>query len=274
MVSEVIETSVETDPAPQEVETEAPAEAASAAPETETAAVEQVQVDEPAKPEYMTRADWEKEKAEVAAKAASDALEFDRQNRQRENARKANQEKRDAEDKAELIDTVKAAFGAQGVYEVPDEAVVKAIDRTVRKRAEQIAGSSLDAVDQAWDYLTAPAYGKQASLDDSFESAAKRLGPKVQHLVDTIRPVIEAKAREGYVAESEIPKLVDAEIARRNARARDGQEPLKRPEGQPSVSNVMSWTAYMALSEAERMAMPDDKRREIITADRKVRLGH
>src|SRR3990167_7953926 len=91
---------IETAPAPadqesQTAETEAQATevvAEGAAPEPETVAVQQVEVTEPEKPNYITRDEWEKERAEVASKAASDALEQDRRRRQTENARKAKAE--------------------------------------------------------------------------------------------------------------------------------------------------------------------------------------
>lgn len=255
MVSEVIETpAVEVDPAvPQETETEAPApieDAEGAAPEEEPAATEvpQAEVEAP-KPEYLTREEWEREKADVAAQAARDAIEQDRKRRQTENARKANAEKRDAEERAELQDTVKAAFGAQGIYEVPDEAVLNAIDRTVRKRSEQIAAAALSTVEQAFDYIVAPITGTDVELDDAMIPAGRKLAPKVQSLIDALRPRIEAEARKGYVAESDIPKLVEAEIAKRAAKAREGQPDFQRPEGQPATTNKGSieyWESRIA----------------------------
>ena len=262
-------------PAIPETETENPAPAEVAAPDPESAATSELQVEvvEPEKPNYITREEWEKERAEVASKAAADALESDRRRRQTENARKAAQEKREAEERIEARDTVKAAFGAAGIYEVPDDAVYTAIERVARKQAASLANSSLDTVDQAFDFIAAPAYGQQVDLDESFEPAARRLAPKIQQLIDHVRPQIEAKAREGYVAEADIPKRVEAEIARRNAKAREGQTELVRPEGAPSTSNVMSWATYMNMSEAEQLAMPEAQRRVIMAADRKARLG-
>lgn len=245
MVSQAIETPVTTDQelvVVEQTEVEEVVEAVPDAAVDEAAAVTQVQVTEE-KPDYMTRADWEKEKAEVAAHAASDALESDRRRRQTENARLANQQKRDQDDRAELIDTAKAAFGAAGIYEVPDEALTKAVDRMVRKRSDQLSAGSLDAVDAAWDYLTAPAYGKNVELDDSFEMAAKRLGPKVQHLVNAIRPGIEAEARKGYIAEADLPKRYEAMDAARAAKGREGKEELKRVDGGATSSLDRSHTA-------------------------------
>ena len=264
------QTQVQTETAETAVKTAVEERAAETKTE-DAAVVQQVEVVEE-KPDYMTRADWEREKAEVEKRAAADALEADRRRRQTENARKATAEKREAEERVEARDTVKAAFGAAGVYEIPDDAVYTAIDRVARKRADQLATSSHDTVEQAWDYLTAPAYGKQVDLDAEAETAASRLGPKLQHLVNTIRPAIEAEARKGYIAESELPARVQAEIARINAKANEGKPELVRVDGAPA-STVMSWAAYNALSDQEKLAMPVEKRREIMAADAKRRSG-
>jgi hypothetical protein len=238
MVTEVIEAPVTepvtTDPEPVEIQTQEPAPAEPAAEPDDAAAVTQVEVTTPERPDYMTRADWEREKAEVASRAAADALESDRRRRQTENARKAKAEAEQHASDQEAVDTLKAALGAKGIYEVPDDAALAAINRIASKKAERMANASLDVVDEAWDYLTAPAYGKSVDLADHFEEAAKRLGPKVQHLVATIRPAIEAKAREGYIAESELPKRFEAMQAAKNAKGREGQEELRRVEGAPA----------------------------------------
>lgn len=276
MTTETIETApAPADPEPQEQkETQIPMTEVitDAAPEPEAAAVPQVEVTEPEKPNYITREEWEKERADVAAKAAAEALELDRRRRQTENARRAKAEAEQREADQEAIDTLKAALGAKGVYEVPDEAAISAINRITAKKAERLASNSLDVMEQAWDFLTAPAYGKEVDLDESAEAAARRLGPKVQHLVNTIRPAIEAEARKGYIPESEIPARVEAEITRRNAQKREGTEELKRPEGAPA-SNVMSWEAYQRLPDAEKLAMPTAQRQQIMAEDRKRRLG-
>lgn len=240
MVTQVIETPAapaSTDPEPAEVQTEEPATEPVVEPAAEpgdAAAVTQVEVTPPTQPEYMTKADWEKEKAEVASRAASDALEADRRRRQTENARRAKQDQEQAASDQEAVDTLKAALGAKGIYEVPDDAALSAINRIASKKAERMANASLDVVTEAWDYLTAPAYGKNVELADHFEAAAKMLGPKVQHLVDAIRPAIEAKAREGWIKEADLPKRYEAMDAARAAKGREGQTELQRVEGAPS----------------------------------------
>lgn len=228
---------VVSDPAPEPAQTETPPKTVeSAAAEPTEAADLQVEVSEPAKPDYITRDEWEKERAEIAARAAAEALESDRRRRQTENARKAKQEQQEREEQQEALDILKASLGARGVFELPDESAVTAIDRIAKKKAERMASGALSTVDEAWDFITAPAYGKTADLDDSFEPAARMLAPKVQHLIDVIRPTIEANARKDYIHKDELPKYVKAEVERQTAQKREGEEPLRRPEGQPSIN--------------------------------------
>jgi len=252
-------TAIETttvDPAIPVEQTETPAIVAEPAAEsTETAATPQIEVVEE-KPDYMTRADWEREKAEVEKRAAADALEADRRRRQTQNAREAAQKKRDDEERTETIDVARATLASQlGVNPelITDTMIDTAITRVARKRAEGLTAGTLDQAEQAWDFLVKPAYRTTpvseeqakaesdaafAELDDTARAAASRLGPKLQHLVNTIRPAIEAEARKGYIAESELPARVQAEIARINAKANEGKEELKRVEGAPSPTDA------------------------------------
>ena len=278
MVSEVVETPTEVpqaDPVPTEAQTEAPEaiapESAADAPAEAAATELQVEVEAP-KPEYLTREDAERLVEERAEKIRADEREAERRRRQTENARRAKQEQDQRESDQEAVDTLKAALGAKGIYEVPDDAALAAINRIASKKAERLATANLDTVDAAWEFIAAPVYGQTVELSDEAEPAARRLAPKIQHLIDTIKPQIEANARKGYIAESELSARVDAEIARRNAKAREGQTELARPEGAPA-STVMSWTTYMNLSEAQQLAMPEAERNAIMAADRKARLG-
>lgn len=259
----------EPSPEPQTVPPEEPSELV-AAPDEPAAAAPQIAVTEPEKPDYLTRTEWEKEKAEVAQRAAADALERDRRQRQTAEARRVNREKREAEERAETADIVRATLASRlGVdpQQVGDETIITAIDRAASRKAQTLSAGVLDTVDAAFDYLTAPAYGKDVDLDDGAEEAAKRLGPKLQHLVNTIRPAIEAEARKGYIAEADLPKHVEAAIAVRNAKARKGTEELKRVEGQPAAG-VMSLATFNALSLDEQAAMTPAERRKIYEAAR------
>lgn len=260
MVTEQVEAPAPTtDPEPQvEPQTETPpAEPEErAAAEPEAAAVQQVSVTEP---EYVTREELERERQNAAAAA----LEADRRRRQTENARKAALEKKAQEDQAELIDTVKAAFGARGIYEVPDDVVVGAVDRVAKKRLDQLSEGLLTRVDEAWDYITAPAYGKDVALSLDAEATVKLLFPKVQGLIDAIRPQLETEARKGYIAESDLPKRVEAEIARRNAQKRQGEEDVAHVEGSPAPTK----------SDNELLADPHTPIEKVIEIRRRQRGG-
>ena len=281
MVSEtLVETPPEipTDPEPLEQETETPApvegEEGAAPAEEAAAVVPQVEVTPPEKPDYITREEWEKERNEVARQAAEKALEEDRRRRQTENARKAQQEERHKARIQSTVDTVRTAMVARGLdaEAVTDQTVITAIDRVAQERAEALAGEQASLLGEAWDFITAPVYEQKVDLDGSFEPAARLLAPRVQHLIDTIRPQIEAKAREGYIAESDLPQRVEAEIARRAAKAREGQTELQRPAATPT-STVMTWESYQALPDEAKLAMPDAERRQIMAADAAKRAG-
>lgn len=242
-------------PAPEtpaeETETQLPLEGdEGAAPEPEAAAELQVSAVEPEKPQYVTREEFEQQLAAERQRAAAEALELDRRRRQTENARKAAAEQRAAEERAEARDAIKAAFGASGVYEIPDETVYTAIERVARKQAQGLLSAQADTVDQAFDYIVAPVYGQQVDLEESFEPAARKLAPKVQSLIDTIRPQIEAEARKGWISEAELPARVEAEIARRNAKKREPETELQRVEGQPANNDTLAW--WNGLSREER----------------------
>ena len=243
MVSETIEAPAEVvvDPVAPTTETgaenPAPAEVQVDAPDTGTAATElQVEV-EASKPNYITREEWEQERGAVAQKAASEALELDRRRRQTEGARKVQSEEKAKARIAQTIDTVRTALVSRG-YDpdvATDDSVVTAIDRVAQDRAQTLMGDISDLTDRAFDYITAPVFGQELELDEAAEPTARRLAPKIQNLINTIRPQIEQQARVGYVAESAIPQRIEAEIARRAAEGRQGQTELVRPDGTPST---------------------------------------
>lgn len=200
----------------------------------ETAAAMQVDAPvEETRPQYLTREEWEQEKAEVARRAAAEALEAERRRRQAENARKSAAAQREAEEQAEAVDLVRAAFGARGVYDIPDDAVITAIDRVARRRAQSLAAAQAEAVEAAFDYIVAPVTGADVELDESLVPIGQRLAPKVQALINQLVPQIEASARKDYIHKDEVPKLVEAEVARRAAQARRGTEELPRAQGTP-----------------------------------------
>lgn len=236
-----IEAPVETvQEAPQTVETETLVE--SAAPESaEPAAAEELQVTAEAPPSQgLTREEVEALVESKAERIRADERESERRRRQTEGARRAASEKRDAELRSETIDVARATLASTlGVSPelISDDAIDKAITRAARKQAESLTSGSLDSVEQAFDYIVAPVHGQQAELEESFEPAARRLAPRIQAFVDAIRPQIEAKAREGYTANSELPKIREAAIAAHNAKGREGQTELVRQDGSPSTTD-------------------------------------
>jgi hypothetical protein len=217
-------------------------EPAADAPEA-AAAPQQVEVVEPEKPNYITREEWEKERADVAARAAADALETDRRKRQTENARKAKADQDRAERRQRAMDTVKAAFGARGVYEVPDEAVTTAISRVAQDEAEAQNASTLERFGEAMDWIGAPVTGEKIDRPEGVDAMIDLIAPRLQNLFNTARPLIEQQAAEKAIAEfkaTELPKLLEADRAARNQQKRDGQEELTRVEGTPASTNTGS----------------------------------
>ena len=225
--------------APQtDTQTETPVESA-VAPAEEAVASEpqelQVEVTPPeSKP--MSAEEIERLIEEKAERIKSVALEEDRNRRRTQAAREAQAAERQKARLSQTVDTVKATLVSRGIDPevATEESVLTAIDRVAQERADALVKDRGDVVGEAWDYITAPVYGQQAELDDSFAEVARVLSPKVQHLINQLTPIIESKAREGYVLESDLPKKVDEEIARRAAKGREGQEELKRVEGSAS----------------------------------------
>ena len=258
MVAETIETTPQqADPEPQAVETEAPATevvAEGAAPEPEAAAApEQVTITEPEK----TRADWEREKSEVARTAAAEALDLDHRRRQTEGARKVQREKREAEMKAESIDIARATLGLSPEY-ATDEIVDKAITRAARKQAEILIGDPIENADQALDWIAAPLFGKPSTPKEDLDETVQRfVGPlyqRIEAIVNKITPAIEARGVEKARAEwekeraAEVKAGVEATLAARAATGRAGEEELRRVDGTaPTTSNTLaSWETRVA----------------------------
>lgn len=236
MTTETIETTPsEPVAAPEQVEeqTESPAEPIEAEPEAaaapdDAAAAQQVT----AEPPGITRDEVERLIEERATRIREDEREQERRRRQIENSRRDRVERERIEAQQEAIDTLKAALGARGVYELPDDAAMAAISRITQKQAARIQQNQLDMIDDAMEWIAAPLFNNgNAELPEHAQEAAQRLSPKVQKVIDAVRPVIEKQSREGYVKESDIPKLVEAEIARRAAKGREGKEELQRVDG-------------------------------------------
>ena len=232
-------------PQPNEQTEDAPTGDVAVAPVEEAVASEgselQVEVAPPV-PQGLTpeqRAEAERIVDERSERIRAGVLEEERNRRRTQAAREAQAAERAEKRLKRTVDTVKVALVSRN-YDpdvATDESVIAAIDAVAQDRAESLVGEQASLVGEAWDFIAAPVYGKEVELDPSFEPAAKLLAPKVQHLIDTIRPQIEAQARKGWIAESDLPARVDAEIARRAAKGREGQTELARPSGQPAAAN-------------------------------------
>ena len=253
MVSEVIEASTETqvDQSQTETQTETTETAETAveerAAETQTEDAAKAPQVEAVAEKPLTQADLDRMFDERESKIREDERLREQRRRQTENARKANQEKRETEERQEAVDTVRATFAAQGIdpAAISDDLVTKAIDRLARKKADGLGITANERVGEVWDAITAQAYGKEpADLTPESLGLAEYLVPRVQNLVNQLRPMWEQKSREGWIAESDLPKRVDAEIARRNAKSREGQEELKRPGGAPPTADTNSLSAW------------------------------
>lgn len=216
--------------------TEVVAEGAVASPEEAVASAPgQLETPEAEKP--LTRAEAEAFWKEREDKTREDERTREQGRRRTQAAREAAAAKREQEARAETMDMAKATLAVKlglDASQIPDEAIDTAIVRAARRQAESLASSSLDTMDGAFDYIIAPLLGKEGEWDDAYTDTHKRVFPKMQAFYAAVYPKIEALAREGYIPETELPARVDAEIARRNAKAREGTEELKRPEGRPA----------------------------------------
>jgi hypothetical protein len=110
------------------------------------------------------------------------------------------------------------------------------LERYVSKRTDQITTRTLSDVADAFSAAAAEVLGQPSDSD---------LSPKAQSYFDNFKPFVQqmfdqAKGRavtEGeYILKSELPKYVEAEIAKRNRET----EPLKRPEGVAQTVNTSS----------------------------------
>ena len=263
MVTQTIETTeTQVDPATQTTETETTETTEvvveeGAAPETGEAATPRVDIGAEKPPEYVTKAELEEMRAEVARTAAADALEKDRRARQTEGARKASAEKRDQEARAELKDTLAAAFVSRGYAAPDDDSLASAVQRSVGKARQHISDETLDAVDDAFTYWT------DQNADRPDHPAVERVQKHLTAFAAQIRPLIEAEARKGFTADAEVAdrvkKAVEADRAARNAREREGQEDIKRVDGSPANAAERGSLAWWSSLGREGRALPENQ---------------
>ena len=96
------------------------------------------------------------------------------------------------------------------------------------------------------------------ALAEQIEGKTPYIGdPRVQRVYEQLEPAMNlafqagVQAASGAVAEQYIPKAeldkyVDAEIKRRNAKAREGKTPIQRPEGVPAGGSEAGSPAWWA----------------------------
>lgn len=203
------------------------------------------------------RAEMERMKAELAK------AERERRNRQREGAIKAQQEQQRALERRELEDTVAVVLGKAGVLEPDPDTVRTIIDRVAGRDAQHVRTSTLGDVANAFTAAAAEVLGADydGELSPTAESYRQNFEPFVKDMYERAK---QAALESGdYIPKADLPKLVEAEIQRRNAVARQGKEPLKRVEGAtPSTidRSLEAVTNRIIANDA------DDKDREIWNA--------
>lgn len=250
----VADPQVEVDQSSPPEETESVPEEAQVEPEPESDAAAPPLEEEPAaepepEPTY-TKAQLE-EQARQAREEERQRLIEEREREQRriqsENGRRAYYQQLEQEQKAERQMLFQAALDRG---ESPED-VLATYDR---KREAQWLDRAANLADEAIVHMAAAIQGDTPVISD----------PRVQNVYDKVRQVAEiaynaglnassGQIAEQYIPKSELPKLIEAEITRRNAKAREGQKPIQRPEGTPSGGHEqgsLGW--WNALTPQER----------------------
>ncbi len=233
----VTETEVQVDQVPdQEEQTQSAPEVTFpdvAADPVEEAATPEPEAPAPAEePETpLTRAEIEamlRERETVAEQRAAERL---RRDRQREEGRKAAEATRSQQEKAELAEVMGLELYKLGIPDASPESIMPILDRYASKREGHVTNRTLQEVAQAFEYAAAETLGLESDLDLSprAESYATSLTPFVQSVYQrAIDGIVDSGE---FIPKKELSRYVDAEIERRNAKAREGKEPLRRMEG-------------------------------------------
>ena len=265
---------VEVDQSTPQLETQAPLEVEEVTPPIEdggdaiqTEADEDVPPSEEPAPEPPPKTYTEAELREQSEARARQIAEEQRRQQQAAADRRAHLQQLEENERQERKELLQAALDRGD----DPQAVLERYDQKRQNQwLDRAEGISL----QALTALAEQIEGKQPYIGD----------PRVQRVFEQLEPAMNLAFQAGvqaaqgqqaaeYIPKTDLDKYVDAEIKRRNAKAREGKTPVKRPEGTPVVSNVMSWEAYQSLSDADKIAMPDATRREIMAADAAKRRG-
>lgn len=205
----------------------------------EEAAAEPEQLEPEPEARRYTAAELREETERVARETAAQTLEWDRRNRQSENARRETERTRREQAAARMAESAETVLLKHGIS--PDQEVISdLITRFGNARSEVDLQTSQSDIDLAMQYVTAPVLGDTRNPDDwnltpGADAYARTVLPHLKRVIDTIIPSVQQSMMGDYVAKSEIPKLVEAEIAKRNAKAREGKTNITRVEGANST---------------------------------------
>lgn len=186
----------------------------------------------------LTRAEIEamlRAERQEAERAAAEKL---RRERQREEGRRAAEAQRTQQEKAELAEVLGVELYKRGLAETDPNELMPILDRYASKREGHVTNRTLQEVAQAFEWAAAETLGLETDLDLSprAETYAQSLTPFVQSVYQrAIDGIVESG---DFIPKKDLSKYVDAEIERRNAKAREGKEPLKRVEGAPVASDT------------------------------------
>lgn len=243
MVSEVVEAPQEVDQVPDEPQTEGILQEEEVAAE----AVEEAAAEEPEQLEPTFTA---AELAQRERQAALSALEYDRRMRQSVEGQRAAEQARRQQEQAAMAETVEAALIRSGI--TPDDEIVKTVvERVNGKRAEFSLDRASSDLESAVQYATAPLRnepGNAESLSPAAVAFTQKIVPELQRAYEA---GMKAAAGE-MIPKSELPKLVDAEIQKRNAKAREGKTNLRHVDGTPTTNtNTLEYWEHRVAHEGE-----------------------
>lgn len=156
----------------------------------------------------------------------------ERSRRQSERAKESQQkaQARAQREQARLAGAVKAALAEANIFDASPEAITSVLDGFVAEKEEMMTERALGDVNTALDYFMGEVDAE--GLSPIQQTAVRQMHPKLQQWATAMREKIAAEATKDMIPLADLPKHVDAEIARRSPT----QPPVKRPEGEPAKS--------------------------------------
>lgn len=168
--------------------------------------------------------------------------EQNRRDRQAERAKEAREkaEKRAAREEQALADALLGTLGKLGYHDVPVESVKGLMDRHGESRAQFMQSELSDDYDVAIGYHMGRVPAD--TLTERQIAIVRSLGDHLGTWATGAREQIVAEARKGWVEESTIPKLIEADNAARQAKTREKETNLRRVDGTPqSNQSELEW---------------------------------